>query len=215
MTRPIFEPTLERTDSALGYDKAQLQRRPAPIGSGAIQWVRLFTETNQIFAADDRAGIIYESVTNNYPDIFTVGLSGSDPFSVELLTTGLYQATIRVRVTNGPGSPSTLPHPPSGFSLELLGTDYFGGVGAYDSVFVPGYLTVGGWCPLPTQGIPFASGDTWKIDHMFMGNDEFFSTSIWEIEGFITSCDEMEIYEASLEVRRLGDVDFWPVPGGS
>lgn len=30
MTRPIYEPSLERTDAALGYDKNQLQRRPVP-----------------------------------------------------------------------------------------------------------------------------------------------------------------------------------------
>lgn len=45
MTRPVFEPSLERTDAALGYDKNQLQRRPSDVrlegisGDRAIQYL--------------------------------------------------------------------------------------------------------------------------------------------------------------------------------
>ena len=101
MTRLIYEPTYAKTDAALGYDKAQLQRRPAQVGGTVISWVRLTSFTTQTFPSSDRNGIVYEdSVTNEYPDIFDVGLSGGDPFSVELLVTGLYQATIRVQVAS-------------------------------------------------------------------------------------------------------------------
>lgn len=42
MSRPIYEPTLERADAALGYDKNQLQRRPyGQRMDTPIPWVRM------------------------------------------------------------------------------------------------------------------------------------------------------------------------------
>ena len=150
MTRPIFEPTMERTDAALGYDKAQLQRRPAPIGSGAVQWIRLVSETTQTFGANDRLAVVYpDSITNNYPDIFDTDTTGGVTFAVLLLTTGLYQATVRVNVD--------APEPPSGFSLELLGTDYNEGLSGFHSVYYPGFVSGGASFPPPNDGYPYTS----------------------------------------------------------
>ena len=87
-----------KTDAALGYDKAQLQRRPRRSEDRDLMGETDVRSTTPDVSARNRSdGIIYEdSVTNEYPDIFDVGLSGGDPFSVELLVTGLYQATIRI-----------------------------------------------------------------------------------------------------------------------
>ena len=208
MTRPVFEPNLERTDAALGYDKAQLQRRPAQTGSGAIQWVRLVSNTTQTFPALDQNGIVYvDSVTNNYPGIFDVGLSAGDSFSVLLLVTGLYEATVRVNV----GSPE----PAGGFSLELKGTDYVEGLQGYHSVYYPGYTT-GGTYPPPEDGLPFTAAVWEKNSHTFMGNEEFIDNTPWSIQSSITTAgDAVDILAATMEVRRLGDVDFFPYSGSS
>ena len=59
--------------------------------------------------------------------------------------------------------------------------------------------------------LPFSSAVYWKIDHMFLGGHEFFDTSA---DGRSTDLsqprDAVDINQASLEVRRLGDVDFFP-----
>ena len=208
MTRPIFEPTMERTDAALGYDKAQLQRRPAPIGSGAVQWIRLVSETTQTFGANDRLAVVYpDSITNNYPDIFDTDTTGGQTFAVLLLTTGLYQATVRVNVD--------APEPPSGFSLELLGTDYNEGLSGFHSVYYPGFVSGGASFPPPNDGYPYTSSVWEKSDHMFMGAPTFFAGGQWEIEAFISTIDTVDILAATLEVRRIGDVDFFPYEAGS
>lgn len=49
MTRPIFEPSLQRTDARLNYGQEQLFRRPAPTAAATgatVEWVTLTTTTN-------------------------------------------------------------------------------------------------------------------------------------------------------------------------
>lgn len=50
MSRPIYEPNPERTDAALGFDKSQLQRRPAPVMAGAPEIARLTRGDNLVLA---------------------------------------------------------------------------------------------------------------------------------------------------------------------
>jgi len=212
MTQPVQEPTPDREIAAIGWRTRQLARRPAPTNAQGIPWIRLYSETPQSFAATDRQGVIYpDSVTNEYPDVFDYNTSGGEPFSVAPLVTGLYQATVRIGISDSIPNP----HPDSGCSLELLGTDYMDNVSGYDSVFIPGSLTAGGLPFPPTPGIPFSSGFLWKIDHMFMAGPEFFDTQPWEIESYITTADALELFQASLEVRLLGPVNFFPYPSGS
>lgn len=206
MTQPIQEPSNDRSLAAVDYRTRQLARRPVPGESPEIPWIRLYSETPQAFAADDRQGIIYpDQVINNYPDVFDYDTTGGEPWAVLLLVTGLYQATIRIDVADSVSAP----HPASGASLELLGTDYLDATSGYHSVWIPGFTTAN-IPPDPDPGIPFTSGFTHKIDHMFLGGPTFFFGGQWEIEGYITTLDALELNAASLEVRRLGAVLGFP-----
>jgi len=57
VTRPIYEPSLPRTDRQLGFSADQLFRRPAPTsGDGAVpgtEWVRSSSTTNWIAGSTD------------------------------------------------------------------------------------------------------------------------------------------------------------------
>lgn len=52
MTRPIYEPSLPRTDATHGYGIDQLFRRPSLAGGQAIYEVKVFDEVNVVVAGD-------------------------------------------------------------------------------------------------------------------------------------------------------------------
>ena len=89
MTRPIYEPSLPRTDAELGYGRDQLFRRPAPVaaGSGGV-WAYMVWYDGQDLPATDafpfqwtpppfwqEAWISDEASANNllYPDQSVAG----------------------------------------------------------------------------------------------------------------------------------------------
>lgn len=193
MTRPIYEPTLQRTDARLNYGQSQLFRRPAPTAGGGVPWVRMKQLLiEQHWDADDQATIIYDDVCNFYPDVFEV-VSDPDPYAVHFLVPGLYQATCRVY--------PALPFPVDGFEIVFYNVDW-------DE-----------WAPYST---PIHSADTIPrntslngyAEVMFRAGPTNAANGDWNFYADIltSAADALDLYAGGtyLEVRKIGDDPYWP-----
>lgn len=92
MTRPIFEPSLQRTDARLGYGQAQLFRRPAPSGgfTPVIFRARRTSSFQSLGAGGAETDLTWNTWENGDTTVFDDNLSGSDLRSVTLLEEGVY-----------------------------------------------------------------------------------------------------------------------------
>ncbi len=202
MTRPIFEPSLPRTDRKLGFSADQLFRRPAPqTDAGIIPWARLkFVEAQQSIDPFGECINEYDDYCNNYPDFF--GLNDSDPqtYGFRPLIPGLYQITGRV-FNNGCGDS----YPNSGYELNLKGIDW--DEWGYYSRFIPGDDITP-----PEVGIPFNTSINGYIEVTFRaGPDTDISTDtavfMEVVKGADAVCAGPGTY---LEIRCLGTDPYWP-----
>lgn len=128
MTRPIYEPSLQRTDARLAYGTQQLFRRPAPSSAGGGQLPYAVMEyTCEVTIPDDTKTLLNLAVTGCGWDDGYINQAGLDmtpsPFSFDFnagkiffSSSGLYHAELMVNWCD------TFPNP--SYVATIL--DYFG-----------------------------------------------------------------------------------------
>lgn len=102
MSRPIYEPSLQRTDRRLGYGNSQLFRRPAPVSGGIIPAFTAVQDSDFTTAVSGNDTVLLWDVWNNGDtSVFDVNsLSGGKLSTIELLLDGRYTLTCGVEWNN-------------------------------------------------------------------------------------------------------------------
>ena len=91
MTRPIFEPSLQRKDASLDYGQQQLFRRPAPVSTATIPGFHGYKDSNTTVTTGNASRINWDLWTIDDDTVFEQGtLSGGDLTDVKLLADGWY-----------------------------------------------------------------------------------------------------------------------------
>jgi hypothetical protein len=96
MTRPIYEPNLERRDAELGFGSDQLFRRPAGDPYPPYPWVRRNREyTVADLTVPDQASttIIHDGVSGSTDPVYTDYFTATSSSVTTLLVTGVYSVT--------------------------------------------------------------------------------------------------------------------------
>ena len=105
MTRPIYEPSLPRTDAVLGFGSDQLFRRPAPIGNRcAVLFIKVFSDTQIVTTGDGK--FIFE-VSEDMDDMFlirvesyvtTVSSSGKPTVQIRNVTQAVDMLSVKCEI---------------------------------------------------------------------------------------------------------------------
>lgn len=91
MTRPIYEPSLPRTDAVLGYGSDQLFRRPAPVNAYIIPGFHAYKNSTLTLTTGNDGRLNWDDWIIDDADVFAAGaLSGSDLTEIKLLLPGWY-----------------------------------------------------------------------------------------------------------------------------
>ena len=107
MTRPIYEPSLTRTDATLGYGSDQLFRRPAPlVEAGTIYWARRaqYDTANQDVTWGSQVNVELNTFFTDYPTHFQAYDPGGSTDGITVLVDGLYALTYRLFWNEWPGN---------------------------------------------------------------------------------------------------------------
>lgn len=103
MTRPIYEPSLPRTDAVLGYGSDQLFRRPAPVSAYIIPGFHAYKNSNLTMVTGTNDQLRWDDWINDDVTIFEAGaLSGSDLTEVKLLVEGWYSVLCWIHFSSPP-----------------------------------------------------------------------------------------------------------------
>lgn len=92
MTRPIYEPNLERRDAELGYGTDQLFRRPAPVSGIYPMGLATLTSYTNSPGALDRIDVDTFDVTDNQ----TIIEANAAGFGLKVNIEGIYLLTLAV-----------------------------------------------------------------------------------------------------------------------
>ena len=92
MSKPIYEPSLPRTDAELGYGRDQLFRRPAPATDiPPIPWIRRGkTASQSIPSGANDTQVTWSNVDNAYPTYFSTPIADR----IRVLQNGVYEVRI-------------------------------------------------------------------------------------------------------------------------
>lgn len=105
MTRPIYEPSLQRTDARLGYGSAQLFRRPAPSSTPSIPGFHAYMTEDLVLTSGNDGRLEFDFWINDDDTVFEAGvISGGDVTDVKLLLDGWYSVKCWAGFTSDPAS---------------------------------------------------------------------------------------------------------------
>lgn len=106
MSRPVYEPSLPRTDAVLGFGRDQLFRRPAPVvEAGTIVWARRaqYDTTDQAITSGSQINVALNTFFTDYPTYFQAYDAGSAD-GITVLVAGLYAISYRLFWASWPGN---------------------------------------------------------------------------------------------------------------
>lgn len=100
MTRPIYEPTTQRSVRRLGFSSDQLFRRPNQNNASfAGAWCRLGLENDIVVTGPGPDTPPFDVVANNFPDVFDTPNTAPGPsFAIQALVDGVYAVTFGMYV---------------------------------------------------------------------------------------------------------------------
>lgn len=106
MTRPIYEPSLPRTDRALGFSSDQLFRRPAPTGgANVIPGFHGYKTEDLVLTTGNDGRLEWDFWDIDDPTVFAVGtITGGDATEVKLLLEGWYAIHCWAGFTSDPAT---------------------------------------------------------------------------------------------------------------
>lgn len=105
MTRPIYEPSLTRTDAVLGYGSDQLFRRPAPVNAYTIPGFHAYMTEDLVLTTGNDGRLEFDFWINDDATVFEAGtLSGGDVTDVKLLLDGWYSVKCWAGFSNDPAT---------------------------------------------------------------------------------------------------------------
>lgn len=98
MTRPIYEPSLPRTDAMLGYGSDQLFRRPARAAVPLSLFRAVQTDFTQTIVANGASytEMRWDCWENCDSAVFDENFVGNRVSSVDILAAGIYAITVRI-----------------------------------------------------------------------------------------------------------------------
>jgi hypothetical protein len=105
MTRPIYEPSLTRTDRALGFGNDQLFRRPAPQGGDSV--IPVFTgwrTSNVTMVSGTETNLNWQFWNIEDTTVFDTDNSGGEAIAVYCLLDGWYSINVWINFTSIPAS---------------------------------------------------------------------------------------------------------------
>lgn len=125
MTRPIFEPTLQRTDARLGYGQSQLFRRPAPTLGTTIPCFRAYGyDVVQTITNNNTGYVRFDRWQSSDTAVINSGgwLPGTPDYidEIDILERGLYAFMFATNFSGGGLNAGD----EIGFALEDASTTY-------------------------------------------------------------------------------------------
>ena len=104
MTRPIYEPSLTRTDAQLGFGSDQLFRRPAPRSEAEIPGFHGYMTEDITLVTGTDARLEWDFWIIDDTTVFDVDTSGGDATDVYLLLDGWYSIDVWAGFTTLPAT---------------------------------------------------------------------------------------------------------------